>query len=471
MFGRLFIALIVCAGFVSPTRAQSAPPNIVFILADDVGYSDLSCTGADDISTPNIDQLARAGVRFTSYYAPAPTCTPSRAGILTGCYAQRVGLPVVLNPSDKIGISSSEITLPEILKRQGYATALIGKWHLGQQPQFNPTRHGFDYYFGIPYSNDFGPERHPGWPAIPLYRNDRIIEQPVKLETLTERITQESIDFITKNKNHRFFLMITHVAAHTPWIVSDKFKGKSKAGPYGDFIQAMDWSVGEVTKTLRDLHLDDHTMVIFASDNGPLDHRMPELEKLYGDAAKVTRGDEFLRGGKGSSWEGGVRVPCIVKWDGKTAQGRQVNELTAGIDWLPTLATIAGAGAPNDRIIDGKDITPLIVNSIARSPHDVFYYYRGNALEAVRSGQWKLHLAHDTRKGKVPEQLFNLDGDVREQHDAAKEQPQVVADLEALAEQARDDLGDSNQNREGHNRRAPGRAEDAMAAPTASGQP
>ncbi len=471
MFGRLFIALIVCAGFVSPTRAQSAPPNIVFILADDVGYSDLSCTGADDISTPNIDQLARAGVRFTSYYAPAPTCTPSRAGILTGCYAQRVGLPVVLNPSDKIGISSSEITLPEILKRQGYATALIGKWHLGQQPQFNPTRHGFDYYFGIPYSNDFGPERHPGWPAIPLYRNDQIIEQPVKLETLTERITQESIDFITKNKNHRFFLMITHVAAHTPWIVSDKFKGKSKAGPYGDFIQAMDWSVGEVTKTLRDLHLDDHTMVIFASDNGPLDHRMPELEKLYGDAAKVTRGDEFLRGGKGSSWEGGVRVPCIVKWDGKTAQGRQVNELTAGIDWLPTLATIAGAGAPNDRIIDGKDITPLIVNSIARSPHDVFYYYRGNALEAVRSGQWKLHLAHDTRKGKVPEQLFNLDGDVREQHDAAKEQPQVVADLEALAEQARDDLGDSNQNREGHNRRAPGRAEDAMAAPTASGQP
>lgn len=469
MVWRFLIALIGCAGFVLPTRAQAAPPNIVFILADDVGYSDLSCTGADDISTPNIDQLARSGVRFTSYYAPCPTCTPTRAAILTGCYPQRVGLPVVLNPSDKIGISSTEITLPEILKRQGYATALIGKWHLGQQPQFNPTRHGFDYYFGIPYSNDFGPERHPGWPPIPLYRNDQIIEQPVKLETLTERITQESVDFITKNKNRRFFLMITHVAAHTPWIVSDKFKGKSKAGPYGDFIQAMDWSVGEVMKTLRDLQLDGRTMVIFASDNGPLDHRMPELEKLYGDAAKVKRGDEFLRGGKGSSWEGGVRVPCIVKWDGKTAQGRQVNELTAGIDWLPTLATIAGAGAPNDRIIDGKDITPLIVDSSARSPHDVFYYYRGNALEAVRSGQWKLQLAHDGKNGNVPEQLFNLDGDVREQHDAAKEQPQVVADLEALAEQARDDLGDSNEKREGHNRRPPGRAEDTTGAAVETG--
>jgi arylsulfatase len=471
MIWRVLFALIVCAGFVRLVRAQSAPPNIVFILADDVGYSDLSCTGADNISTPNIDQLARDGVRFTSYYAPSPTCTPSRAAIMTGCYAQRVGLPLVLNPTDTIGISASEITLPEILKQRGYATALIGKWHLGQQAQFNPTRHGFDYWFGIPYSNDFGPERHSGWPAIPLYRNDHVIEQPAKLDTLTERITQESIDFITKNKTHRFFLMISHVAAHTPWIVSERFKGKSKAGPYGDFVQAMDWSVGEVMKTLRDLHLDSRTMVIFASDNGPLDHPMPELEKLYGDAAKVKRGDEFLRGGKNSSWEGGVRVPCIVKWDGKTAQGRQSNELCAGIDWLPTLARLAGAGAPNDRIIDGKDILPLIVDSTARSPHDVFYYYRGNALEAVRSGQWKLHLAHDEKKRAVPARLYNLDGDVREQNDVAKDQPQVVADLEALADQARDDLGDSYEKREGHNRRPAGRAGDVVAAPAATQSP
>jgi arylsulfatase len=465
MLRRFWFALIACAGCALSVCAQSTPPNIVFILADDVGYSDLSCTGAEDISTPNIDQLAQDGVRFTSYYAPSPVCTPSRAAIMTGCYAPRVGLPSVLNPTDTTGLSSYEVTLPETLKRRGYVTGLMGKWHLGWQPQFNPTRHGFDYWFGLPYSNDFGAERHKGWPQLPLYRNEQVIELPAKLDNITERITQESIDFITKNKNKRFFLMISHVAAHTPWYVSDKFKGKSKAGPYGDFIQAMDWSVGEVVRTLHDLHLDGRTMIIFTSDNGPLNHPMPELEKLYGNAAKVTRADEFLRGGKNTTWEGGVRVPCIVKWDGITRTGRQVNELAAGIDWLPTLAHLAGSAAPNDRIIDGRDILPLIVDPFAKTPHDVFYFYRGNGLEAVRSGQWKLHLAHGGKNGVKENQLYNLDGDVREQNNVASEQPQVVADLEALAEQARDDLGDSYQNREGHNRRAPGHVEGTVLAP------
>jgi arylsulfatase len=462
MIGRLFAALIVCACLTGSACAQfQQPPNIVFILADDVGYSDLSCTGATDISTPNIDRLAHDGVRFTSYYAPAPTCTPSRAAILTGCYPQRVGLPVVLNPSSTIGISDREITLPQLLKKQGYATALVGKWHLGAQPQFNPVRHGFDYFFGIPYSNDFGPERHPGWPAIPLYRNEQIIEQPVKLDTLTERITSESIDFIKKNQKKRFFLMIAHVAAHTPWIVSDQFKGKSKAGPYGDFVQAMDWSVGQVMQTLADLNLDSKTIVIFTSDNGPLFHRMPELEKLYGNNAKVTVKYDFLRGGKNTSWEGGVRVPCIVRWDGQTLMGRQVNELAIGFDWLPTLAHLAGGNAPNDRILDGRDILPLILDPTAKSPHDTFFYYRGNGLEAVRYQQWKLHLAHPGKKGPTTRALYNLDGDVREQKNVADENPQVVTQLEGLAEQSRDDLGDSYENKEGHNRRAPGHVDGA----------
>jgi arylsulfatase A len=460
----IVVLAVIFSGSLERTAATAAtkrPPNIVFLLADDVGYDDVGCYGSTKIKTPNIDKLAQQGMRFTSFYAPHPVCTPSRAALMTGCYAQRVGLPAVLYPQDNIGLNDSEITLAELLKTRGYATACIGKWHLGHLPQFLPNRHGFDYFFGIPYPNDHGPERSKrNNPPIPLFRNEKIIEQPVNLHTLNDRLVDEAKEFLRDNKSKPFFLYLAFVDAHTPWFVAKRFEGKSGLGPYGDAVQEMDWSIGEVTEVLKKLKLEKDTLVVFASDNGPLYKPHPELEQIYGDAGRLLPQTHLLRGGKYTTWEGGVRVPMIVRWPGKTPAGTTCDELVAGFDFYPTFATLTGAQVPTDRIIDGKNILPLINgNKGARTPHEQFFYFANYGLEAVRSGKWKLRLVVEEPDGKVHSgiELFDLEKDLGETHNVSAKNPEVVARLQQIAEQARVDLGDARQKREGKNRRAPGK--------------
>ena len=429
----------------------SRPPNFVFIFTDDQGYQDLGCFGSPLIKTPRIDRMAAEGMKFTSFYVAAPVCTPSRAALLTGCYPQRVSLPKVLFPQSKIGINPDEITLAELLKTRGYATACIGKWHLGHLPKFLPTRHGFDYYFGIPYSNDMDVAKR-GDPPIPLMRNEEIIEQPAVQETLTERYTEEAIKFITAHKNEPFFVYLPHTFPHVPLHVSERFRGRSKRGLYGDVIECIDWSTGEILDTLARLGLDEQTLVIYTSDNGP----WLSQGKNGGSALP-------LRAGKGTTYEGGMRVPCVMRWPGHIPAGRVCDELATTMDILPTFARLAGAEVPKDRIIDGKDIWPLMAGEPgAKTPHEAFFYYRGYALEAVRSGKWKLHLERPVRRERGqpakmrPIELYDLSADIGEQHNVAAEHPDVVARLKELAQKCREDLGDSITGTPGKNRRPAG---------------
>jgi arylsulfatase A len=449
---------------LAPMHAAIRPPNIIHIVGDDVGYDDLSCFGAKDINTPNLDQLAGQGMKFTSFYAPSPTCTPTRAALLTGCYAQRVGCPQVLFPYSKTGLNSNEITIAELLKARDYATAVIGKWHLGFQPQFLPPAHGFDVFLGIPYPNDHGPERL-GWskqagvtdyraPPIPLIRGTNIIEAPAQLATLPERFTAEAISFITENKDRPFFLHLSNIETHTPWLTSARFHYKSKAGVYGDAVECLDWTVGEVMRTLDKLGLAENTLLVFTSDNGPLVHRYPELEGIYGHAAHVrtNREHKFREGKYQAHYEGGTRVACIMRWPGKIRAGSQCNEIAAGFDLFTTFAKIGGAEVPADRIIDGKDLWPLMTGQQgAMSPHEVFYYYQNFALQAVRSGPWKLVF------GPNQQFLYDLEKNPGETDDLLEENPAVAERLRALAETMREDLGDSRRNAVGKNRRPPGR--------------
>src|SRR5262245_39432355 len=319
---RYFAALLTILACQSHAVAQPAkrPPNIIHILADDVGYDDIGCFGSKVIATPNLDKLAKQGMRFTSFYAPHPYCTPSRAALLTGCYAQRVGMPKVLFPNDKQGINSKETTIAALLKALGYATGLIGKWHLGHLLEFLPTRHGFDMYLGIPYPNDHGPERMTatdpkksrGFPSIPLIRNDKVIEQPAQLATLPERFTAEAVKFIGDNKDRPFYLHLANIETHIPWLVTRPFHNKSKAGLYGDAVQCFDWTVGQVVATLEKHGLLDDTLIVVSTDNGRLMTVSAELEGIYGHAAAVDPTlPTTLRAGKGQArYEGGVRVPC-----------------------------------------------------------------------------------------------------------------------------------------------------------------
>jgi arylsulfatase A len=441
-------------------------PNIVLLLADDVGYDDLGCYGETQIKTPNIDQLAKEGRRFTSFYAPHSVCTPTRAALMTGCYAQRVGLPSVLYPQANIGLNPSEVTIAELLKSRGYATACIGKWHLGHMPSLLPDlkNHGFDYFFGLPYPNDHGPERtNRKNPPIPLWRNGGIIEQPVDLASLNDRFVDEAEKFIAEHRDEPFFLYLPFVDAHTPWYVADRFKGKSELGPYGDAVQAMDWAVGEVMATLRAHQLDENTLVIFATDNGPLWVPHPGLEEAYGDAGRLLPQKHLLREGKYSSAEGGVRVPMIARWPGKIPAGTECDELAAGFDLYPTFAALAGAELPSDRTIDGRNIQPLLARNDAKTPHDRFFYFSNYDLEAVRRGPWKLRLiAHEStstgghkRKGVA---LYNLDDDISESKNVAVEHPEIVAELQQLLAECRADLGDGKQA--GSGRRDPGKLGD-----------
>jgi arylsulfatase A len=462
------VCLLVWFSIARAAEPSSArPPNIIHIIGDDVGYDDLSCFGAKDIRTPNLDRLAAQGMKFTSFYAPSPVCTASRAAILTGCYAQRVSLPNVLFPDSKIGLNSDEITIAELLKKRGYATALIGKWHLGWQPEFLPPNHGFDLFLGIPYPNDHVPERlgpdgkSRGFPPMPLIRGTNIIQQPAQLAALPERFTAEAVRFIEDNRARPFYLHLANVETHTPWFTSARFHGKSAAGVYGDAVQCLDWTVGEVLATLDRLGLAENTLVVFSSDNGPLVHRYPELEGIFGHAAAVdTNRMHLLREGKYQAmWEGGTRVSAIMRWPGKISGGSTCNEIVAGFDLFTTFANLAGATVPTDRTIDGKDVTPLMFGERgARSPHEVFYYYQGFRLAAVRSGKWKLVFQGGTRNAaNTREMLFDLESDLGEKHDVAAANREIVEKLRALAEKARDDIGDASRNREGKNRRASGK--------------
>lgn len=448
-FSVLLVALF--AGLCLDARAQSssAKPNFIIIYADDLGYGDIGCYGQKRIKTPSIDRMAKEGIRFTDFYSAAAVCTPSRAALLTGCYPQRVGLgtaPVVRDgriidasvilSESPAGLNPDEVTIPELLKPLGYATACIGKWHLGHHKPFFPTRQGFDYYYGIPYSNDMKP--------TDMMRGEEVIEKDTDQPSLTERYTSEAIRFITEHRSKPFFLYLPHNMPHTPLSVPDRFKGRSAGGLYGDVIECLDWSVGEILGTVKKLGLDERTLVVFSSDNGPW----------------LIRGDHGgfagpLRNGKGSTYEGGMRVPAVMRWPGRIPAGRECYEIASTIDLLPTIVRLAGGSSPADRTIDGRDIYPLMTGQPgARSPHEVFFFYRNCELQAVRSGPWKLRLKQKWssedpyRRVQCPEAvmeeaLYNLDTDLGEQKSVLKQHPEVVEKLQAYAQQAREDLGDS----------------------------
>ena len=452
---------------IKSNAAEPSRPNFIIIFTDDQGYQDVGCFGSPNIKTPNLDRMAREGMRFTDFYVGQPVCTASRAALLTGCYPNRIGLLGALGPKSKVGISDKELTIAQALKTRGYATAIFGKWHLGDSPQFLPTRHGFDEYFGLPYSNDMWPN-HPAnprnYPPLPLIQGEQVVGLMPDQTQLSTWYTQHALSFIERNKDRPFFLYVAHNMPHVPLHVSDKFKGKSKRGLYGDVIMEIDWSVGQILAALKSNGLDENTLVVFTSDNGPW--------LLYGNHAGSALP---LREGKTTTFDGGLREPCIMRWPGQIPAGTVCRELAATMDLLPTFARLAGAEVPRDRIIDGRDIWPLMSGQPgATTPHEAYFYYWGKHLQAVRSGKWKLHLAHnydhpnppghDGKPGKYAKReislaLFDLETDVGETNDLADQHPEVVTRLQALAEKCREDLGDSATGHQGKGVRAPGKME------------
>ncbi len=467
---RLALAFLALA-LLPPAAAAQRPPNIVLIFIDDMGYADIGPFGATAYATPNLDRMAEEGTILTDFYVAQAVCTASRTALLTGAYPNRLGINGALGPASRVGIGDRELTMAEMLRARGYATAIFGKWHLGDRPQFLPTRHGFDEYFGLPYSNDMWPnhpEAAPGtYPPLPLIEGDSVIELMPDQSQLTRRYTEHAVDFIERNADRPFFLYLPHSMVHVPIFASERFLGRSGAGLYGDVVQEVDWSAGEVLGTIRRLGLDDNTLVIFTSDNGPW--------LSYGDHAGSTGG---LREGKGTTWEGGVRVPFIARWPGHVAAGARITEPAMTIDLMPTIAGLAGATL-GDLPIDGLDAWPLFRgDTTARTPHEAFYfYYEVNQLQAIRSGRWKLHFPHGYRTlgdqppahGGIPIkyrqartglELYDLVADPDETTDVATTHPDVIARLTALADRARADLGDALTGAEGSGRREPGRVTD-----------
>ncbi len=437
---RLLTLALLCAGATSSTVwGQDRPPNVVVIFVDDQGYNDIGVYGSPLIETPHLDRMASEGMRFTSFYSASAVCTPSRAALLTGTYAQRIEMPGVLFPHHRRGLNPDEITIAELLKQKRYATACIGKWHLGHEPPFLPTRQGFDWYYGIPYSNDMyldskmkmasdvvfreGITRDeavygaPSRNLVPLMRNEEVIEYPADQALLTKRYTEKAVQFIEANQKKPFFLYLAHTMPHVPLYASEAFKGKSKRGLYGDTIEEIDWSVGEILDTLDELSLDENTLVVYASDNGPW-----KLNEGRGGSAYPLRGYKF------QTLEGGMRVPCIMRWPGSIPAGSECDEVAATIDLFPTIAGLTGTDAPSDRVIDGHDIWPLMsAQPGAASPHDAYFFYRANNLEAVRSGDWKLRV---TEADGI--ELFDLSEDITESENLADENPRIVTIMQAL---------------------------------------
>jgi len=458
------IGLVALLGSATPA-AQAGQPNFIIIFCDDLGYNDIGPFGSVKHRTPNLDQMAGEGIRFTDFYVTSGVCSPSRSSLMTGCYPTRVGLQHnetgrwVLFPGNKRGLNPSEITLAELLKQKGYATACIGKWHLGDQPVFLPTRQGFDYYFGIPYSNDMGAMNGAGevvnnrnYPPLPLLRNETIIETEPDQRQITQRYTKEVTQYIRKNKDRPFFIYFPQTMPHAPQFASKAFEGKSRNGKWGDAVEEIDWSVGQVLEELKRQGIAENTFVAFLSDNG--------------GATRWGASNLPLSGAKGSTLEGGQRVPFLGWWPGTIPAGTVSHELATSMDLLPSIARMAGTQAPVDRVIDGRDIVDLLTGQPgARSPHEAFYYYYKRELQAVRSGPWKLHLARtvEQRNGKpkkLPDKLFHLGKDIGEKSDVAKGHPEVVQRLRSLADWARKDIGDLRIK--GENCRAPGHVENAV---------
>ncbi|WP_044200282.1 sulfatase family protein [Dyadobacter tibetensis] len=457
-----------------PVMAQSDDkPNIVLFFIDDLGYGDLSVNGALGYSTPNLDKMAMEGTRFTNFMAAQAVCSASRAALLTGCYPNRLGISGAYGPESKVGLNPEEETIAELVKQRGYATGIFGKWHLGSKKAFLPLQQGFDEYYGVPYSHDMWPghpnQVHAKYPPLHWIEGNEEAAAIPDLEAaseLTPNITERAKKFIQKNKNNPFFLYIPHPLPHVPLAASKRFRGKSGAGIFGDVIMELDWSVGEILKELKNQGLDDNTLVIFTSDNGPWLN--------YGDHAGSTGG---FREGKGTSFEGGQRVPCIMRWPGVVPAGLVSNKLLAAMDILPTVAKLTGAPMPKNKI-DGVDFVQLLKGDQTQTPREEFlYYYRRNSLEAVRKGDWKLVFEHPGRSyegqapgkdgmpGHAPENhlfpkaLYHLTRDPGERYDVLEQNPEVVKELEKIAEKARIDLGDDLQDRKGQNLRPIGRVE------------
>jgi arylsulfatase A-like enzyme len=481
----LIISLITLVAMAKAPMAFSAepPPNIILILTDDQGYADVGKFGAEGFVTPNLDRMADEGAVFRNFHVAQPICSASRAAFLTGCYPNRIGIHGALGPHSKFGISDDEMTLAQLAKQRGYATAMLGKWHLGDAPQFMPLQHGFDQFFGLMLSVDFWPQ-HPDlitnfpptivaikreYPNLPIYENNKIFRPEMSIDDLnhlTTWYTERAVKFIDQNRDHPFFLYVAHSMPHVPLGVSDKFRGKTKRGLYGDVIEEVDWSVGQILAALKRDGLDNNTWVIFTSDNGPW--------LCYGNHAGSAKP---LREGKATNWEGGTREPCIMRWPGHIPAGADTWDMLMSIDLFPTIAKIIGARLP-DHKIDGLDIWPIISRQTgAKNPHAFYsFYYHVNDLEAVVTGdgRWKLQFPHtyqtlagrpggtngvpvaySTRKVKK-EELYDLVNDISETTNVSAQHPDIVKQLEAAAEQSRADLGDGLTKRVGTGRREAG---------------
>jgi len=470
-FTAVWAAVLIAASVAS---AADRLPNFVIILADDQGYADVGVFGAKGFKTPNLDGMAKEGRKFTNFHVAQPVCSASRTALLTGCYSNRIGIHGALSPGARIGIGDGEMTLAQLVKQKGYATGMAGKWHLGHHTQFLPTHHGFDEYYGLPYSNDMWP-LHPEakkgtYPPLPLIEGDKVIKADLGHEDqnqLTSQYTDRAVKFIERNKNRPFLFYLAHAMVHVPLHVSDKFRGKSEQGLYGDAVMEIDWSVGEILKTLKKNGLDKNTWVIYTSDNGPW--------LSYGNHA----GSAYpLREGKGTCWEGGTREPCIMRWTGKIPAGSVCDDMLMTIDLFPTIAKLIGAELPKHKI-DGLDVWPIISGQPgAKNPHEAYFgYYQMNQLQTVTSGDghWKIQLPHiyntlggrsggtngipakyEPRKIEQPE-LYDLVSDINEAVNVADKHPDIVKQLEAQAELARADLGDSLTQRIGKGVREPGK--------------
>lgn len=482
----IFSALIIYLtnfGIQSCTSAQTAKrgpslPNIVIIFMDDMGYGDVNAYGGIGYATPNIDKLAADGMRFTNFYAAQPICTASRAGLLTGCYPNRIGLFGALGPDSKIGISDKEVTIAQMLKKRNYATGMVGKWHLGVTDRFLPLQHGFDEYFGLPYSNDMWPNNFDGsratdpkdWrskqPPLPLMEGNKVyryIETLADQNPITTEYTEHAVSFINRHKQQHFFLYLAHTMVHVPIAVSEKFRGKSKQGLFGDVMMEVDWSVGQVVKAIHENGLDKNTLIIFTSDNGPW--------LTFGNHAGSAGG---LRDGKMTTFEGGQKEPSIVCWPGVIPAGAICNKLASTIDILPTLAAITGSPLPANKI-DGINIFSLLQGDSYANPRDhFFYYYDKNSLQAVRQDSWKLVLPHkiESNENEIPSKdgwpgkihidstglaLYDLRRDPGERYNVKDEYPEIIVRLLKLVEESRDDLGDDLTGRPGKNRRPAGK--------------
>ncbi|HVV02151.1 MAG TPA: sulfatase [Verrucomicrobiae bacterium] len=463
-------------------KGAHAPPNVIIIFTDDQGYADVGVFGAKGFKTPNLDRLAKQGTVFRNFHVAQPVCSASRCALLTGCYPTRIGIHGALGPHSKVGISAGEMTLAQLVKQRGYATAIFGKWHLGDAHKFLPLQHGFDEYFGLPYSNDMwpfhpslaklpidSPKRKQLYPDLPMYDGNKVAIPAMTdadQNQMTTWYTEHAVSFIERNRDHPFFLYLAHNMPHVPLHVSDKFRGKTKRGLYGDVIEEIDWSVGQVMDALKRNGLEKNTWVIFASDNGPW--------LSYGDHA----GSAYpLREGKGTNWEGGTREPCIMRWPGHIPAGRDSKQMFMSIDIFPTIAGLIDAKLP-EHAIDGLDVWPIISGQRgAKNPHrSYWYYYENGQLQAVVTGdgRWKLQLPHTYRTlgGRpggtngmpvpyehvklVNPELYDLVKDVSETRDVSQANPDIVQKLEAEAERAREEVGDALTHRVGKGVRPPG---------------